>query len=282
MAVARSAWHSVPTSFPALAGRNHGAWDFINMSFLLNALGKVNSKPWQRGKRLPVSKIGQSGPVWTMGSGCTRVSLGGHTVATSKQSTHAIWGHSPCKFWWECEWEERQWQSLPLTSRFPPPLGTSRINCSPSVVWDSLVETRNLFSLTHEWRADGKVSLTDHCFPQWFLSHAPHGKPSTKKKKKKSIFWPLNLPSVLMRGCQAQSIMGTPIAKLTGPEWPEGESCSLKAFKCCYIFTTTYWRGELFSTPPSPEAQPLRLPGNLSRKHVANSNQVIETSGSVI
>lgn len=142
----------------------------------------VNSKSWQTGKGLPVSKIGQSGLVWTTGPSCTRVSLGGHIVATSKQNTHTIWGHSPCNFWRECEWEERVWQSLPLTFQNPHQLRTSRINCPPSVVRDSLVETRSLFSLTHERGADGEVSFTDHCSPEWFLSLTPHGKPSTKKK----------------------------------------------------------------------------------------------------
>lgn len=40
------------SSPPALAGRNHGAWNFVNMRFLLNALGKVNPSPG-RGKTPP-------------------------------------------------------------------------------------------------------------------------------------------------------------------------------------------------------------------------------------
>lgn len=45
-------WHCVPPSPPAPTGRNHGAWDFVNMRFLLNALGKVNRSPG-RGKTPP-------------------------------------------------------------------------------------------------------------------------------------------------------------------------------------------------------------------------------------
>lgn len=144
----------------------------------------------------------------------------------------------------------------------------------PSVVSNWLLETKGVFSFTHEWRAYGEASLTDRWephFPKRFLSHAPHRKPSTEKSISRSLSQ--RLPSVSHDGGSNQQ---------TGPEQPEGESCSLKAFKCCYIFKTTYWRGELFPTPPSPEAQPLRLPGNLSRKHVANSNHAMETSRSVL
>lgn len=89
---------------PALAGRNRGAWNFVNRRFLLNALGKVNPSPsWAlaEGRLLPVSKTGQSGLVGTTGSSCPSVSLGGHTVATSKQNTQAVWGHFSWKFWME-------------------------------------------------------------------------------------------------------------------------------------------------------------------------------------
>ena len=143
------------------------------------------------------------------------------------------------------------WSSQPLQDKLPR-----------SVVWGWLVETKSVLSLTQQ---TGEANLTDHRFPKDSPPMALMEKPS----REKSIPQPLNLPSVQVGGCQARSLTGAPITKQTGPGWPEGDSCSLKAFKCCYILKATYWRGELFSTPPSPEAQPLRLPGNLSRKHVA-------------
>lgn len=143
------------------------------------------------------------------------------------------------------------WSSQPLQDKLPH-----------SVVWGWLVETKSVLSLTQQ--TEWQISLITAS-----LKDSPPTPLMEKPSREKSIPRPLNLPSARVRGCQAWSLTGTPITKQTGPERPEGESCSLKAFKCCYILKATYWRGELFSTPPSPEAQPLRLPGNLSRKHVA-------------
>lgn len=141
------------------------------------------------------------------------------------------------------------------------------------------METKRVFSLKLNEEHMGKqASLTaarldsPSDFSPTPLAKALHGKINLLAFQ--SAFCPSQrLPSVKHDGGSYQQ---------TGPEQPEGKSCSLKAFKCCYIFKTTYWRGELFPTPPSPEAQPLRLPGNLSRKHVANSNCATETSRPVL
>lgn len=130
-AVAGSDWHYVPTTSPALAGRNHGAWDFINMSFLLNALGKVNSKAWQTGKTPPSFQNWTVRPSLNYGIQLPQSKPGwphrGHIKAKHTCNLGTFTLQVLMGMWVGGE------RVIVPTSYFQvsPPPGTSRINCSP-------------------------------------------------------------------------------------------------------------------------------------------------------
>lgn len=89
--------------------------------------------------------------------------------------------------------------------------------------------------------------------------------PQTEGLQRRPVFSPFSLPSVSHKANRALA------AKR-----------AFRASDCGSICKATYQRGESFCSSFPRSTQSLRLPGNLARKHVANSKHVIETSAFVI
>ena len=114
-------------------------------------------KPWQRPKRLPVSKSGQSGHVWAPGPSRTTVSLDGHTVATSKQNTKQFQGRLPCKFRMEM-----QVGGEAVTAPTSYPLGLDRLSLSRTncpALWFGVGLWRQRVSWASHSRWERQISL---------------------------------------------------------------------------------------------------------------------------
>lgn len=89
---------------------------------------------------------------------------------------------------------------LPSGSRLSQPL---QDKLPLSVVWGWLMDTKSVFSLTGQTERQ----ITDHCLPK----DSPPTPLTEKPSREKSIPRPLNLPSVQVGGCQAESLTGAPI-----------------------------------------------------------------------
>ncbi|CAN0452491.1 unnamed protein product [Rangifer tarandus platyrhynchus] len=74
---------------------------------------------------------------------------------------------------------------------------------APSVVWGWLMDTKSVFSLTRQTERQ----IADHRFPK----DSPPTPLMEKPSREKSIPQPLNLPSVRVGGCQAESLTEAPI-----------------------------------------------------------------------
>lgn len=150
--------------------------------------------------------------------------------------------------------------SNPLSSRSLTLCGARKDKLSTPQVGNSLLNG-SLSSFTPACRA-AKKARSGLPFPRQSPFHTPDGRPS-----KKTSVLPFQ-PAF----CQSQSKQGLSIR----------EGCSLLASDCGSICKATYQRGESFCSSFPRSTQSLRLPGNLARKHVANSKHAIETSAFVI
>lgn len=142
--------------------------EFYKHKVLAQCSREGKPHPWQREKLLPVSQTGQSGRVWTMGSSCTEGRLGGHTEATLKQNTQAIWEHFSCQFWMEIRVEGT---AVTAPASYPPGPGhpkTFRQNSSPP--WFGL-RSRDEFVQPYTWMKS--IWRSKLHFPMSLMESAP-------------------------------------------------------------------------------------------------------------